>query len=124
MVWAISEGESVHDPGAVTDGLLKDLGWTIGTTTSICYVDPSASCGGNTPCYDTIQASINAASTGSTIKIVQGTYVEDLTLSSSKEVTLSGGWNSSYTTQSSSSSVSSLKRSKGTLIVKRVSIQR
>jgi len=31
MVYAISAGESVHDPGPVTKGLLKDLGWTIGS---------------------------------------------------------------------------------------------
>ena len=27
MVYAVSAGESVHDPGVVTKGLLKDLGW-------------------------------------------------------------------------------------------------
>jgi hypothetical protein len=27
MVYAISSGESIHDPGPVTKGLLKDLGW-------------------------------------------------------------------------------------------------
>jgi len=27
MVYAFSSGESVHDPGPVTEGLLKDLGW-------------------------------------------------------------------------------------------------
>jgi len=30
MVWAISSGESVHDPGPVTLGMLKDMGWRIG----------------------------------------------------------------------------------------------
>ena len=30
MVYAVSNGESVHDPGAITRGLLKDLGWTVG----------------------------------------------------------------------------------------------
>ena len=29
MVYAISSGSSIHDPGPVTKGLLKDLGWTI-----------------------------------------------------------------------------------------------
>jgi hypothetical protein len=28
MVYAISAGVSMHDPGPVTRGLLKDLGWT------------------------------------------------------------------------------------------------
>ena len=93
-------------------------------TSTTIYVDPTGSCGGQSPCYTTIQAAINAASTGSTIKIAQGDYSENLTLSSSKEVTLSGGWNFSYTTQSSNSSVSSLTRTKGTFIVKRVVVQR
>ena len=29
MVYAVSDGESVHDPGAIAEGLLKDLGWTL-----------------------------------------------------------------------------------------------
>lgn len=32
MVYAISAGESIHDPGSVTTGLLKDLGWPTGTS--------------------------------------------------------------------------------------------
>lgn len=27
MVYAISAGESIHDPGVITEGLLRDLGW-------------------------------------------------------------------------------------------------
>jgi len=27
MVWAVSSGESAHDPGVITNGLLQDLGW-------------------------------------------------------------------------------------------------
>jgi hypothetical protein len=27
MVWAVSAGESVHDPGLITKGLLRDIGW-------------------------------------------------------------------------------------------------
>jgi len=87
------------------------------------YVDPSGSCGGNSPCYTTVQSAVNAASTGTTIKILQGTYSENVTLSTSKQVTLSGGWNSSYTSQSSISFVSSLVRSAGSLIAKRVGVQ-
>jgi hypothetical protein len=29
MVYAISDGESIHDPGAITKGLFQDLGWTV-----------------------------------------------------------------------------------------------
>lgn len=38
------------------------------------YVNPSGSCGGNTPCYTTIQASINASLAGDVIYVAAGTY--------------------------------------------------
>ena len=56
-------------------------------------------CGDNTPCYPTIQEAIDAASSGATIKITQGSYGENLTLKSSKNLTLQGGWDSTFTTQ-------------------------
>ena len=90
---------------------------------STSYVDPSGSCGGNTPCYTTIQAAVNAASTGTTIKIVQGDYNENVLLSTSKQVTLSGGWNTSYTTQSSNSSANSIGVSAGNLNADKVGAQ-
>jgi len=31
MVYAISAGQSIHDPGPVTNGIFKDEGWTMGT---------------------------------------------------------------------------------------------
>jgi hypothetical protein len=34
MVYAISSGSSIHDPGPVTKGLLNDLGWTIPSDTT------------------------------------------------------------------------------------------
>lgn len=34
MIYAVSQGESVHDPGAVTRGLLQDLGWPTATSSS------------------------------------------------------------------------------------------
>lgn len=37
MVYAISSGESVHDPGTVTKGILKDLGWNIPSDQSCTY---------------------------------------------------------------------------------------
>ena len=34
MIYVVSQGESVHDPGAVTRGLLQDLGWPTATSSS------------------------------------------------------------------------------------------
>ena len=86
-----------------------------GGTTS--YVDPDGSCDGNTPCYTTIQTAVNAASTGTTIKMLPGTYSENVVLSISKQVTLSGGSNSSYASQSATTSVNSLTISNGSITV-------
>jgi hypothetical protein len=36
MVFAVSAGESVHDPGAVTEGLLEDLGWPSSSSCPSC----------------------------------------------------------------------------------------
>lgn len=79
-----------------------------GIVGEVLYVGLSDSCGGKTPCYSTIQAAIDAASSGDVIKIAQGTYDENLTLNSSKNLTLQGGWDSSFTSRSSTSTINSL----------------
>ena len=56
-------------------------------------------CKGNKPCYVSIQAGIDAASTGSSIKIAEGNYTELITLNTSKNLILKGGWNESFTLQ-------------------------
>ena len=40
MVWAVSDGSANHNPGPVTTGLLKDLGWVLAgeTTVSTIYL--------------------------------------------------------------------------------------
>jgi len=63
------------------------------------YVNTDGSCGGKTPCYTSIQAAINAAYTGADIRITQGTYAESITLNTSKSLTLQGGWNSAFSSQ-------------------------
>lgn len=82
---------------------------------STVYVESSGTCGGRTPCYFTIQAAINAASTGTTIKIVQGRYDESVTLNTSKKLIIQGGWNSAFTTRISITTVDSLTISSGTV---------
>lgn len=43
-----------------------------------------------TPCYTTIQGAVNAATTGDTVRVLQGTYLEAVTIT--KSLTLEGGW--------------------------------
>ena len=79
------------------------------------YVSPSGVCMGKSPCYDSIQEAINAASTGSLILIEQGTYYESLVLNESKTLTLKGGWDSTFTFQSSHTKVNSITVTSGDL---------
>jgi len=91
--------------------------------TTILYVEPFGSCGANTPCYATIQEGIDAAPSGATIKIAEGTYNESLDLTSSKEVTIQGGWGSTFTTQSSRTTINSLTIINGAVTVDNLVVQ-
>ena len=87
-----------HDP-SVLHTARENMAKKIASTTSgnNIYVEANGTCASNMPCYSTIQAAIDAASTGAIIKIAQGTYSENLTMSSSNKLTLQGGWDSTFT---------------------------
>ena len=63
------------------------------------YVTTDGNCGTELPCYSSIQAAVNAASTGSTILIADGTYTEAITLNESKTLTFKGNWDSTFENQ-------------------------
>ena len=70
------------------------------------YVHPrDNTCGGNSPCYATIQDAIDGVVDESSVKIAAGTYTETLTLSSPKTVTLDGGWDDGFSLQKSGATV-------------------
>ncbi len=71
---------------------------TFTTAPIVIYIEPNASCGtGNTPCYSKIQDGIDAVGDGTTIKVAQGTYYENILVAySSKTFTLEGGWDSNF----------------------------
>lgn len=95
------------------------------TPTSTLYVNTDGSCGGKTPCYTSIQAAINAAADGAVINILQGTYTESITLNESKSLTIQGGWDSSFTTQSSNTVINSLTitGTSGTVEIENIALQ-
>ena len=74
------------------------------------YVDDDGVCGGNSPCYTTIQSAVNAANVGEAIYIYAGTYSEHVGINKSltlqgedRETTIidgSGSGNVVYITQS------------------------
>ena len=69
--------------------------------TSDIYVTVGGDCGGKTPCYNSIQNAVNAASTGSLIRISGGTYTESITLNAPKVLILQGGWDATFSAQTS-----------------------
>ena len=92
---------------------------------STTYVDPTGSCGGNTPCYTMVQTAIDAASSGTVIKIKSGTYSENLAADTAGSYTLQGGWNSTFTSRTSASTIRSLTvgPNSGAVTVEYVDIQ-
>ena len=81
------------------------------------YVEPSGTCGGNSPCYENIQEAINAAASGDIIRISQDATAQSLSLNTAKNVTLQGGWNPSFTVQTSQTTITSLNIQKGSVNV-------
>ena len=95
--------------------------------TSVCaifYVSRDGNCEGNDPCYSTIQAAIDEAGTGTFIRVEQGTYPESITLDAPITVTLQGGWNQPFTTQTANKTfIKAPAVSDGTLIMQMVTIK-
>ena len=63
------------------------------------YVSKTAGCNGNTPCYATIQAALNAAADGDIIMVGQGIFNEAPTKNTAGKVIINGSWNSAFTDQ-------------------------
>ena len=87
------------------------------------YVEPSGTCGGNSPCYENIQEAINAAASGDIIRISQDATAQALSLNTAKNVTLQGGWNPSFTVQTSQTTITSLNIQEGSVNVDSLVLQ-
>ena len=87
------------------------------------YVESSGTCDGKTPCYSTVQGAINAAGDFDTILVAAGTYEEDISLNASKNLTLKGGYDSTFTAQSSNTTLNSFTTSNGYTVIDRLILQ-
>jgi uncharacterized repeat protein (TIGR02543 family) len=66
--------------------------------------------------YTTIQAAIDAAVTGDTIRVDNSTYTENITLLENKTLSLEGGWDPTFSTQDSETTINGiLTLSKGVI---------
>ena len=89
------------------------------------YVEPSSNCGSKTPCFSRMQNAIDSTGSNLLIKASGGTYVEDVTFAQGHNVTISGGWNSTFTTQSSNTVFISLtiNGTSGTVEIDKIVLQ-
>jgi nitrous oxidase accessory protein len=60
--------------------LLMIQGHAISASSGPRYVDQAGTCEGNSPCYTTIQAAVDAALAGDAITVYPGTYVENVSV--------------------------------------------
>ena len=95
---------------------------TVNAAVNTLYVDPSGSCGGNAPCYTTINAALAAAGEGTRILVIQGIHNEEVLDNNPVSVLLIGGYNDTFDTVVSTSSVNSLTIQAGTLEVENLVI--
>jgi len=90
----------------------------------VIFVSLDGICNFYAPCSSSIQNAISTADTQTTIRITEETYDEDVILNSPKELILQGGWDSTFTTHTSTTTINgSLTISDGTLIVENIVLQ-
>ncbi|MGQ9627417.1 MAG: right-handed parallel beta-helix repeat-containing protein [Anaerolineae bacterium] len=85
---------------AVSGGAIAPLkSQPVYASPGVLYVASDGNCNGYTPCYSSVQAAVNAASTGDVIKVAAGTYTginnsggSTQVLYINKTVTVSGGY--------------------------------
>lgn len=82
-------GETFNMPG---DNVTLYAFWA-GSTRYVCSDEY---CGGNTPCHKSVQEAVQAANTGTLIKIAAETHDGSFSLSSNKSLTLQGGWDAPF----------------------------
>lgn len=88
------------------------------------YVTHTAGGCCNLPYHSTIQEALNSAPSGGNIKVTQGIYYEQFVLDESKSLTLTGGWNSSFTTQTANTTIiKAPKASKGSVTLQMLTIR-
>jgi hypothetical protein len=73
-----------------TCAVTTDSNFTLDVTLTTTYSDPGGNCGGNTPCYTTIQAAIDALTGPGTVNISGGIFNEDVNLNTNTTLNING----------------------------------
>jgi parallel beta-helix repeat protein len=107
QVTADNDGDGICDSSfTLSSGDVDALPLHAYSSQIVCYVNPNDNtCNNLSPCYNTIQDAINASTSGMTVKVVAGSYAENFVLNESIDIFLEGGWNSTFSTQTSKTTI-------------------
>ncbi|MBW1733170.1 MAG: hypothetical protein JRJ09_04210 [Deltaproteobacteria bacterium] len=116
-------------PEGTTDIDLLEAGWQYvdeekiliyGALTALAsYVAADGNCSDHSPCYSSIQTAINEASGTAVLKVREGSYSEDVTLNTNRQIALESGLDTGFTSVSGESRIRSATVAMGTLILKK-----
>jgi hypothetical protein len=134
---------SVVPPSVSTNWNLWDVhftspnqGWAVGSDgvqgrgvllsylLALTYVGQDGICGKKSPCFTSIQNGIDSVQSSTILKITQETYTEQVILDGPEEITLQGGWDTTFTSSSSYSTIQgSITITNGTMIVENIIVK-
>jgi hypothetical protein len=101
-------------------GTGKDA-FTYNTYGSIIYVSQDGLCNGKHPCLLNIQDGIASAIVPSSVWITEDTYNENIVFNSDQVITIRGGWDTSFTSASSSTAIQgAIAITNGTMIIENI----
>jgi YD repeat-containing protein len=81
----------------------------------VVYVSADGLCGGKLRCYSTVQAAINAAQSGESVKVSAGTYPENVVMDQDKSIHLLCGYDTLFETLTSSAKINKIDHRRGTI---------
>jgi len=123
----VDTGDSITDTKVAITKPRINLGQAVaslgGGGGSSVYVEPSGSCGGNSPCYANVQTAIDAAASGDVIKVSQDVTAQAVGLATGKNLLVQGGWNPAFTVQASATTLRSLTVQNGLMGVESLILQ-
>lgn len=91
---------------------------------NIVYVsNQTIDCAGNSPCYSRINSALSDVASDTEIRIEEGTYDEDVALTTNKIVKLAGGWDQFFDEQSGDTIIYTLTVEKESVTIDKITIQ-
>jgi len=113
-----------HVRAYATNSVGTAYGSDVQFTADGIYVDQGGLCGGKSLCLTNIQDGIDSARSFTVIEITQETYYENVLLDDPKVVTLQGGWDTNFTSNSSYTTINgSVTITNGTMIFEYIVLQ-